>query len=359
VDQDLRWGGEFVKPSDPPAILLVGNFLSSNVGNFCVCEDLAKMLQEQGFVVVTASKHKARLLRLLDIVWTTWSRRRQYKVASVDVYSGLAFGLAEAACLVLKLANKPYVLALRGGNLPNFAQRSPRRVARLFRGATVVTTPSTYLQEELKGVRADIQLLPNPLHLERYRYRDRTPLRPNLIWVRSFHSVYNPTMAPRVIANLVTDYPEITLTMVGPDKGDGSLEQTKQVAQECGVADRIFFTGGVPKEAVPEFVDKADILINTTNVDNTPTTVLEAMACGLCVISTNVGGIPHLLSHEKNSLLVEPGNVEAMSESVRRVLRDPELAKQLSKNARQYASQFAWPTVLGQWVTLYDTVECG
>ena len=342
--------------SADPSVLLIGNFLSAHVGNFSVCEDLAKKLRSAGLHVTTASDHKPRLARLVDIVTTVLRQRSQYNVAHVDVYSGLAFGLAEAACFALRAVGKPYVLTLRGGNLPNFAKRWPGRVNRLFRKATVVTTPSDFLMEQMRDFRDDIQLLPNPLHLDRYEFRPRQQLKPKLVWVRSFHEVYNAPMAVRVVAELAKEFPEIELSMVGPDKKDGSFGATANLAQQLGIADRIHFPGGVAKEAVPDYLNAADIMINTTNVDNTPTTLLEAMACGLSVVSTDVGGIPHLVSRDKNALLVKVNDHQAMADAVRRLLREPQLAAQLSSEARRFASQFDWDTVLPQWLQLFSKV---
>ena len=79
--------------------------------------------------------------------------------------------------------------------------------------------------------------------------------------------------------------------MVGPDK-DGSLEKTKQYAKEKGVLHRVRFTGGLSKTEWIELSKDYNIFINTTNVDNTPVSVMEAMALGFPVISTNVGGVP-------------------------------------------------------------------
>ncbi len=340
----------------PESVLLIGNFLSAHVGNFSVCEDLAKKLRSAGLKVTTASDRKARAPRLMDIVSTVWRKRHEYRVANVDVYSGLAFGLAEAACYALRAARKPYVLTLRGGNLPNYSRKWPGRVKRLFRGASVVTTPSDYLMEHMQDFRDDIQLLPNPLHLDRYQYRCRNQVKPNLIWVRSFHNVYHPENAPRVIAELAGDFPDIQLTMVGPDKKDGSFEATQDVARQLGVLDRIEFTGGVTKQAVPEHLDRADVMINTTNVDNTPVTLLEAMACGLCVVSTDVGGVPYLATHGENALLVPPRDHRAMAASVRQLLGDRELSAKLSVGARQFASQFDWDAILPHWLNLFSDV---
>jgi len=246
---------------------------------------------------------------------------------------------------------------LRGGGLPEFAKKWPGRVGRLFRAASVVTTPSDFLMEHMRSFRGDIQLLPNPLHLDRYQYHRREQAGPRLVWVRSFHSIYNPTMAPRVVAELVADFPDVQLTMVGPDKGDGSLEATRQAAAELGVSERIHFTGGVPKQQIPLYLDRGDIFINTTNVDNTPVSVLEAMACGLCVVSTDVGGMPDLVDDGLNALLVPPNDKIAMTDAIRRVLEQERLAQSLSHHAHSYVQQFDWVEILPRWNRLIKEVS--
>jgi glycosyltransferase involved in cell wall biosynthesis len=87
--------------------------------------------------------------------------------------------------------------------------------------------------------------------------------------------------------------------MIGPDKGDGSLERMQQLASSLDVSNDITIIGGIPREEVPIWLSKGDIFVNTSNFDNTPVSVLEAMACGLCIVTTNVGGIPYLLEHER------------------------------------------------------------
>jgi glycosyltransferase involved in cell wall biosynthesis len=339
-------------------VLLVGNFLSNTVGARSVGEDLAARLADSGWGVLSTSDQPGKLRRLLDMVATIWSERHTYNVAQVDVYSGLAFVWAEAACWALRKAGKPYVLTLHGGNLPAFAAQSSRRVVNLLRPAAAVTAPSPYLLEHMRRYRNDICLLPNALEIGLYSFRLRKVASPRLIWLRAFHEIYNPMLAPRVVAALTPDFPEVTLVMVGRDKGDGSFHETQRVAERLGVANRITFPGGVPKTDVPRWLDRGDIFINTANFDNTPISVLEAMACGLCVVSTNVGGIPYLLQHEDNALLVPPDDAEAMSTAAGRVLTEQGLAAQLSASARAKAEQFDWSVVLPQWETLLDRLSC-
>jgi glycosyltransferase involved in cell wall biosynthesis len=336
------------------SLLLVGNFLSSNGVNRSVGEELAEHLRCAGYPVITTSSRRARLLRLLDMVLTAWGRRRSYQAAYVEVYSGAAFLWAEIVSRVLILLKKPYVLTLHGGNLPVFAQRYPERVARLLRGAQRVTAPSQYLLEKMRRYRADICLIPNPIELEQYPFRVRARTTPRLIWLRAFHAIYYPGLAPQVIAQLRDSFPQITLTMVGPDKGDGSLEVTRDLIKRLGVQAGIEIIAGIPKSQVPRTLGQGDIFINTTSVDNTPVSVIEAMACGLCIVSTDVGGIPFLLEQETDALLVPPKDPQAMSEAVKRILSEPGLGERLSRNARSKAEGFDWSVVLPQWEHLFQ-----
>src|SRR4051812_9457515 len=116
----------------PPALLVIDNFLPGlNPGPSA---ELAMRLRAAGWRVETVSRQHNRLLRLADMVATTWRHRHAYDVAAVAVYSGSAFRWAEAVCAVLRAAGKPYVLTLHGGNLPAFAAAHPVRVRRVLAG---------------------------------------------------------------------------------------------------------------------------------------------------------------------------------------------------------------------------------
>ena len=340
-------------------VLLVGNFLSGSSGNRGVCEDLAERLARSGWGVVTTSDRRARLARLSDMIGTAWRRRRDYDVSQVDVYSGPAFSWAEAACWTLRRARKPFVLTLHGGNLPAFARRWPGRVRRLLGSAPAVTTPSRYLLERMRPYRVDLHLLPNPLDLAAYRFEPRDRPGPRLIWLRAFHETYNPRLAARVLGRLEAEFPEVRLTMIGPDKGDGSLRATRRLAAELGVDDRLALPGAVPKADVPSGLVAGDIFLNTSNVDNTPVSVIEAMACGLSVVSTRVGGIPYLLEDERDALLVPPDDPGAMADAVRRLLTEPGLSGRLSRNARAKSEGFDWSTILPRWDSLLRSLASG
>ena len=375
-----------------PTTLLIGNHLSGAGVNPSVCESLAIRLRERGWRVLTTSGKPSRAARLCDMLCTVWTARQDFDVAHVDVYSGKAFLWAEAACNLLRLIGKPYVVTLRGGDLTRFARSRQRRFSRILNGAAAVTTPSRFLFDHCEATNqrisqsppstsprlflrehpaahqrgstdqpvnrstSAIHLIPNPIDVAAYRYRARTAPQPRLVWLRAFHRIYEPDLAVTALSELVREFPAAQLVMIGPDKGDGSLARTRRMAERRGLGQHVLFPGAAAKTALPGLLDRGDIFLNTSRVDNTPVSVLEAMAGGLCIVSTDAGGMSYLLRHEHDGLLTPCGRPAEMASAVRRLLRQPALAGQLSRNARRNAESYDWSTILPLWERLFQTV---
>ncbi|MBX3329349.1 MAG: glycosyltransferase family 4 protein [Nitrospira sp.] len=195
--------------------------------------------------------------------------------------------------------------------------------------------------------------MPNSLELKKYQFKQRDRPEPNLVWLRAFHDIYNPSLAVKVVALLARDFPAVRLVMIGPDMKDGSLESAKNLAVELGVLEKITFAGPVPKATTPQWVNGGDILLNTPRIDNMPVSILEAMACGVCIVSTNVGGIPYLLDDEYDALLVPNGDEVAMARAVRRLVSEKGTAERLSRNGRRKVDQFDWSAILPKWEQLF------
>jgi len=341
----------------PFHLLLVGNYLSGPLYNRNVWQDLAFRLQAFGYDVITTSHRQNKLLRLADMLWTIWHQRNHYQLAQIDVFSGPAFTWAYLSGGLLKKLNKPFILTLHGGNLPQFSKSHRDQVQRLLMQAAAVTVPSSYLLTTMQDYRSDLILIPNAIEISNYSFIERNTPRPDLIWLRAFHEIYHPQMAIEVLQRLQNQFPEVKLTMIGPDKGNGSFQKTQELADDLHLRSSVSFSGGVSKSDVPIWLNKGDIFLNTTNFDNTPISVMEAMACGLCVVSTNVGGIPFLVEDGVDALLVPPNDPDAMAAAVKRILIEPGLASKLSSNARKKAEQFDWSIILPQWEKLLESIK--
>jgi glycosyltransferase involved in cell wall biosynthesis len=339
------------------SLLLIGNHLSASGQNKSVGEELAMHLEHAGYHALLVSRQQNKPARLLDMLLTILRKRRVYDLAEVDVFSGPAFLWAFLSARLLKLINKPIILTLHGGALPDFGKKHSYWVEQLLSSADAVVSPSQYLHDELTTYKINIQVIANGLDIENYPFHSREKPLANLVWMRAFHQIYDPSLAPKLLGILKNQGFEPHLRMVGPDKADGSLEEVLHVAQELQIVDKIEIIRGIPKEQVPDFLARGDIFINTTKYESFGVTVLEAAACGLCIVTTNVGELSYLWEDGIDALLVPPNDPQAMADAVIRVLTEPGLAARLSENARKKAERFDWSVILPQWEALFQSLQ--
>jgi glycosyltransferase involved in cell wall biosynthesis len=95
------------------------------------------------------------------------------------------------------------------------------------------------------------------------------------------------------------------------------------------------------------------VCLNASLVDNMPNSLLEAMASGVPIVSTRVGGVPFIVEHERSALLVPPGDDGAMAAAILRLLREPALADRLRSTARAAVDAYTWEAVGPQWLHAY------
>ena len=328
-------------------LLYIGNQLSKHGYNKTSIETLGVFLEVEGYHVIFTSSKKNQWFRMLDMVRVTLLKGRKVDYILIDTYSTSSFWYAVVCSQIARVFKVKYVPILRGGDLPNRLKNNPKLCQMVFANAYQNVAPSGYLKQSFENAGfTNIVHIPNSIEIDKYKLKTRVELTPKLLWVRAFASIYNPEMAVKVLFELQKKYPNATLTMVGPDK-DGSLQTTKAFAESIGVA--VNFTGQLAKEDWWQLASEHDIFINTTHFDNTPISVMEAMALGLPVVSTNVGGIPYLLADKENALLVNDDDVSSMTDAICSLLEDQQKASDLALNARYFIEQMDWNVVKEEW----------
>ena len=339
-----------------PHLIYVGNFLSETSGTKPYCELLADRFEVLGWQVRRSSSRPGRAARLFDMARAVVRFDAAANIVLIDVFSTQAFFWAEVVSFFAAAKGLPIILILHGGNLPIRARKSPTRLRMLLKRAAAVVTPSRYLQAKLSSFRGDIRYIPNGLDIEAYQFRERHRPTPHLVWLRALGRTYRPDIAVRTLAALTPPFPEAMLALVGPDKGDGTAQLVEELARELGVEDRVRLVGSVQHEAVPTVLESGDVFLNTTTAESFGVSVMEAAACGLCIVTTDVGELPNLWKDGEDALLVPPSDPEAMAAAVKRILEEPGLPGKLSTNARCKAEQFDWSVVLPKWERLFCDV---
>jgi L-malate glycosyltransferase len=338
----LRAGG-----AGPFRVGLLGPLADAATGGAAAqAERLASHLAATGCEVVAASRHASAAGRALDIATAPWRWRRSVDVLVVLVLSGRAFLWADAATRAAAARRIPVVLWLHGGGLPDFARRHPAWVAAVLERARLRVAPSRYLG----GLATDGQrwlVIPNALPLEDYPFRPRAPQQGRLLWMRTFHPAYRPELALDVLRRVMETQPRATLTMAGPD--EGVRRQVERQAREMGLAHAVHFPGILRGAAKAAALADHDVLLNTNRVDSQPTTLLEAAASGLPIVSTSVGGIPDLVRDREEALLPTADDPQALAAAVVELLTHPELAADLTRKARRLAERFSWQEIGTRW----------
>ncbi len=328
-------------------ILYIGNKLSKYGVTPTSVETLGAKLQEIDDLLLISDK-KNKVHRFFDAIFSIIKHRNKISLILIDTYSTSNFYYALVSSLVARLFNISYVPILHGGALPDRLKSSPYLSHFLFKNAAINISPSHYLLKIFLEAGFDTEYIPNFVETGLYPTKCREKLTPRLLYVRSFHEIYNPKMAIRVLAILQKKYSNIELCMVGPNK-DGSKEAVEVLAAELGVSQHLKITGKLSKEAWIVLSSDYDIFINTTNFDNLPVSIIEAMCLGFPIVSTNAGGLPFLIEDGKNGLLVDKNDAEAMAENIIKLLEDNSLANEISKNAINKGNYFDWKIIKKDW----------
>lgn len=353
----------------PMRVCLVGPLPPPPGGMANQTLQLFRLLSEEGLkvnVVQTNAMFRPALVgrlrglravyRLLPYVRRLWSAMRDAQVVHLMANSGWSwFWFAVPAALVARLRDVPLVINYRGGEAEPFLERSAWTVRPIVKRAAALAVPSRFLQGVFGRFGMAATIVPNIVDLTRFR---PSPLRGgrsvHLLVTRNLEPLYDNATAIRALALVREQVPDARLTIAGEGPERKALEK---LATELGVWDAVRFCGRVDHAEIPALYASADVCLNPSLADNMPNALLEALASGVPVVSTNVGGVPHLVEHERTALLVNAGDASAMADAVLRLVRDAPLTDRLRTAGLDHVRRFDWSCVRPQLLGMYESVS--
>jgi len=299
---------------------------------------------------------RVKFLRTI-VTELSYGRRLAGELARADVVhvfsaSYASFLLAPLpAMLVARALDKPVVLNYRSGEAPDHLRRSAvarRAVAAVDRNIV----PSRFLVDVFRTFGIEASIIPNIVDLERFKFRERDPLRPRLLSTRNFDALYNVASTIRAFHLVQRRRTHATLTLVG---GGPQEAQLRALVADLKLRN-VTFAGRVKPDEIAGYYAANDIYIQSPDIDNMPTSVIEAFASGLPVVSTEAGGVPAILTHRQHGLLAAVADDEALAACVLRLLDEPDYARQLARAAYATCQGCTWPAVRDQWLRAYRSV---
>jgi glycosyltransferase involved in cell wall biosynthesis len=285
---------------------------------------------------------------LIAAFMALWRVTGQQKTDVIHVHWVLPNG--PVAAFVAMIRDIPFIVSLHGSDI-YLAQKNyffGVLTHWVFSRASGVTACSQELKERaLKlGAPERTLLLAWGADPQRFKPADsRTELRLKFGWgddlviITIGRMVYKKgfDILLRALPYVLEKYPDIKV-IIG---GDGALlNDLKQLAVNLGIANSVQFPGRISWNQMPDMLATTDIFVlpsvrdKSGNVDGLPTVLLEAMACGTAIIASDIGGVPLAIKDNVNGLLVAPGSVEELKQSLIRLIADSILCEKLGSAAR-------------------------
>lgn len=225
-----------------------------------------------------------------------------------------------------------------------------------------VTAVSNFLKEStirIIGAKDDIEVIYNFVNCEKYKpCKDkilRSRFAPNnesiLIHVSNFRSVKRPTDVVGIFEIVQKEIPAVLLMV-----GDGPERSNAEwAARSSGIEHKIHFLG--KQENIEEFIGISDLLLLPSETESFGLVALEAMACEVPVVASNVGGLPEVVTNGVEGFLVEPGNIQRMASRSLSILVDRTRREEMGKLARAKAhAHFCSTNIISQYERFYQRV---
>lgn len=259
---------------------------------------------------------------------------------------------APLAWFVSKRRKVPFLITCHGTDVPGhnperfkLVHKIIRPVWRKLAKSAQLIAPSNFLKKRIieSCAAARVKIIPNGINLENFKPVSKTK---SILMCSRMLKFKGFQYAIEALRDIEPDW-QVNIIGEGP-----YLQELKQMAQ--GLKAKINFLGWIDKsdERFYKFFNESSIFIFPSEAENFPTVLLEAMAAGTAIITSNAGGCPEVVGDA--ALLVEPRNPGQIREKLQELIDSEDLRKELSESAHRRASEFSWPNIAEKYIECYQ-----
>ncbi len=302
----------------------------------------------------------------INLQWYGWMRRF-FTVENPDIiwiHSPVPF-MADIAMLAAK--KTPIVFTYHSGNMlkgkwlldiPIHFYESVLLRALFRRADTIVSYYPKFAQCELRQFSHKTYFIPPGVDRDQFKVTalpHRTEIVTFVGRIEHNSDWKGVEQLLQAMALVIKQRPRAQLELVG---GGDAIEHYRLQAEKLGIGQSVFFIGPKTGQDLAEAYKKASLVVlpSTSDSESFGIVLIEAMASGRPVIGSDIGGIPSVIDHEKNGLLVPPKNPKALAEAIERILGDRVLAVRLANFGEAKAQNFRWENQTKKYVNLFKTI---
>lgn len=278
------------------------------------------------------------------------------------IHCHAAYPQAHVAATLKRWCGIPFVVRPHGSDIlpDDVIRRSPwltRRMQRAIGEAAAVIAQGHYLREVIEDVgitRDRIRVINNGVDLAAFRDPAAAPHphpRPYILGLGGLVPHKGFDLLVRGYALLPAGRPDLLIAGAGSE-----MPAVRALSEELGVARQVTFLGPVVGDLKVSLYRSARFFVCPSRREPFANVILEAMAAGLPVVATDVGGNREMVRHEVNGLLCEPESPSSLAEAMRRLLADPRLAASLAAGVARSIPEYDWSAVADRYVAVYQEV---
>jgi len=316
-------------------------------------EGLPEENYEKGFYIHRLPRTKIRFAGAF-IFWADIVR--VIEKISPDIVHAQSLGIGVPALLSKKILKFPYAVWGQGSDvyLPDWFTKLTSKT--IIKNANSVIALTEDMKRAMQAIyNRDITIVPNGIDLKEYTSElpvqnvERAEKR--ILFVGRLHPVKGTQYLLGAMSIVHRELREAKLILVG----DGEeREHLETLTDNLGIRECVEFAGRVPHERVKDYMNQAEVFVLSSLSEGFPVTILEAMACGLPVVATRVGGIPDIIEDGTNGYLVDTMNQEQLAEALLKLLQDEKLRRDISGNNREKAKKYRWDAVAATLEGIYQ-----
>ena len=306
--------------------------------------------------------HRVRSLRpkLLKYAFFCFSALKLLRRFNPDIIHAQAMWMGLPAFICKLVIKRPYIFWARG--LDVYSPRlfkGPLSKLVLRNAAAVIALTENLKKKMQEMYNRDIFVIGNGVDIEKFGTWSKEAARAELnikeseqvvIFVGSLIPVKGVQYLVEAMNTVIQHFPEARLLLVG----DGEeREYLEKLADKLNLAEHITFIGRVANQRVPEYLVASDLFVLPSLSEGFPNVILEAMAAGLPIVTTNVSGLSEIVKDGENGFVVETRNPQQLAEKISLLLSDTELRNRFSVNNRSEAEQNSWEAVVEKLEKVY------
>jgi len=213
----------------------------------------------------------------------------------------------------------------------------------------------THWAERLGAKREKIKLINEPVDTGLFKpvIKNISKKSRTILFIGRFSPEKGAKYLVQAMPKIIKVFPQAKLKMIG--QGNEKKELIN-LTKNLNIKNSIEFKGEIPNNQLRQFYTQADVLVIPSLSEGLPKVLLEALASGLPVIGTKVGGIPEVVKDGYNGLLIESKSSDEIAKSIIKLFSNENLLKVLSKNAYESAQIFSWEYGISKFLDMYNSL---